>query len=119
MDLDNFKQCNDTYGHQTGDEVLRTLGGIIRRSVRAHTDEGFRFGGDEFAVILFGATAEVGGNIAERMRAEFVAGSTYGTTISIGVVQYARPKSASEFIGQADEALYAAKANGKNTIVVG
>ncbi len=118
MDLDNFKQCNDTYGHQTGDEVLRLLGRIIRDCVRARTDEGFRFGGDEFAVILMGATAEVGSRVAERMRSEFVAGNTYGTTISIGIAQYTRPKSTSDFIGQADEALYAAKSGGKNTIVV-
>lgn len=118
MDLDNFKQCNDTYGHQTGDELLRQVGRIVRESIRARTDEGFRFGGDEFAIILYGANVTVASRVAERVRAEFAACNTYGTTMSIGIAEYARPLSSSEFIKRTDEALYAAKSSGKNAIVV-
>lgn len=118
MDLDNFKQCNDTYGHQTGDELLRHVGRIVRNSIRARTDEGFRFGGDEFAVILYGANVAVAQRVAERIRSEFAGCNTYGTTTSIGIAGFDAAQSSTEFIKQADEALYAAKSTGKNAIVV-
>lgn len=119
MDLDNFKQCNDTYGHQTGDDLLRHVGRIIRDSIRSRMDEGFRFGGDEFAVILYGADVPVASRVAERIRSEFASCNTYGTTTSIGIAEFQSPQTSTEFIKQADEALYSAKSSGKNSIVVG
>jgi two-component system, cell cycle response regulator len=119
VDLDNFKNCNDTYGHQIGDSLLRQVGQIVRNCIRVRIDEGFRFGGDEFAVLLYGANVAAAMSVAERMRSEFAAGNSYGTTISIGISQHVPPQSATEFIKRADDALYAAKSKGKNTIVVG
>src|SRR5690606_8688919 len=88
IDLDNFKRCNDTHGHQAGDELLRSLGALIQHSIRTATDEGFRIGGDEFAVLMHGADVETAAVVAERLRREFAGGEVHGTTLSIGVAQW-------------------------------
>ncbi len=117
MDLDNFKACNDNYGHQVGDKILAAVGKVIRESVRAdNADEGFRVGGDEFFVILHGARNKGSRLVAERMHEKFSRVEAFGATMSIGIAEYKRPMQPSELIGQADAALYKAKAKGKNTI---
>ncbi len=117
VDLDNFKACNDTYGHQVGDEVLIAVGKVITKSIRAiATDEGFRCGGDEFIVILHEAGVDSGRVVAERMQAEFGNIEARGTTMSIGVAEYREDMGVDGFVRAADKALYKAKASGKNTI---
>ena len=116
LDLDDFKSCNDNYGHQVGDEVLAKVGELIRDCIRAGGDEGFRYGGDEFAVLLPGAPVTAGNRVAERMRSDFENGENYGITLSIGVAEYKQEMHATAFVRAADDALYQAKADGKNKI---
>lgn len=116
IDLDNFKACNDTHGHQVGDKLLIAVGDVINKSIRATSDDGFRLGGDEFAVILLGADRENCAHVAERMRTEFQKIENYGTSMSIGVAQYSEQLQAETFVRCADEALYKAKRAGKNTV---
>ncbi|MFP4499926.1 MAG: diguanylate cyclase [Candidatus Hydrogenedentota bacterium] len=119
LDLDNFKHCNDTYGHQAGDKLLVAVGETIDKSVRTTRDEGFRLGGDEFAVLLLGADRENSLYVAERIQSEFRKYETLGTTMSIGIVQYTEDLQVETFMRAADEALYKAKGAGKDTIHLG
>lgn len=127
MDLDHFKLINDTYGHAAGDEVIREFGNIIRNSFRK-TDIAGRIGGEEFAVVLMGASLEEARKVAEKFR-ETVANRKviYGeqeisSTVSIGVA--AIPGNAGEvynfedILKTADDALYRAKANGRNRVEI-
>lgn len=114
MDVDNFKRCNDTYGHQTGDIVLRTVGGVIRRTIRSQ-DKAFRYGGDEFAVIVHD-TGRSAARAAERIRAEFESMDRYGTSLSFGIAEHKNGMDSETFVKAADEALYRAKSAGKNSI---
>jgi len=118
IDVDNFKHCNDTHGHQAGDKVLNTVGQLIRMTIRGNGDEGFRYGGDEFAVLLLGAPASAGARVAERMQSALAACENYGTTLSVGVVDYREGMTAADFVKAADEALYRAKSLGKNAVCV-
>lgn len=119
IDLDNFKSCNDTYGHQIGDKLLISVGDAIQAAIRA-SDLGFRCGGDEFAVLLMGSPPEGTVRAAERMQEEFAKYESYGTTMSIGIASFDREKdkSSDDLIRRADEALYRAKRAGKNTVEV-
>lgn len=117
VDVDNFKQCNDAFGHQTGDAVLKTIGELLRATIR-DTDDGFRYGGDEFAVLLKGAHAGAGAEVAQRLTDSYAKTENHGTSLSCGVAEYQRGMSAEEFIGAADAALYQAKADGKNGVCV-
>ena len=116
MDLDNFKRCNDTQGHQVGDDVLRTIGRLVHKNIRGGLDEGFRFGGDEFAVILPGVTAATAVVIAERLRCDLENAENFGTSLSIGVAEYKNGMPAAALARAADKALYRAKALGKNRV---
>lgn len=117
IDLDNFKRCNDTHGHQAGDAVLKLVGKAVDGSIRhAGGDVGFRFGGDEFAVVLEGAPEAEAVRVAGRIRDHFAASETFGVTMSIGIAQFAEGMESAQLIRVADEALYSAKGQGKNTI---
>jgi diguanylate cyclase (GGDEF)-like protein len=117
IDLDNFKRCNDTNGHQTGDTLLKSVGDVIKKSIRITAyDEGFRCGGDEFAVLLHNFSPSGFVVVAERMQHEFDKVERFGTTMSIGVAEYRPGMNSGELIEAADKALYAAKAMGKNAI---
>lgn len=118
MDLDNFKQCNDTHGHPAGDEVLATVGKVIRDTIRAGGDEGFRCGGDEFAVLLVGANAAIGRQKAENMCGAFLTKKNHGSSLSVGVAQLKQGMNALNLICAADGALYRAKALGKRGVQV-
>ena len=121
IDLDDFKLFNDTYGHDQGDLVLKGLAGIITDSVRSN-DMPCRWGGEEFAVILLGATLESAAAIAERIRQRFAQyvfspnGQTVRQTLSIGLARAQQGESADDFIRRADQALYRAKRAGKNQL---
>ncbi len=123
-DIDKFKAYNDVYGHVEGDTCLARLGKIVRESIRSHVDTGYRYGGEEFTMILQGADEEMALNIAERIRTGF---GTYRfipkrdgkpeevfKTVSIGVAVYDGKQDISAFIDQADSAMYSAKRAGGN-----
>ncbi|MCS6876545.1 MAG: GGDEF domain-containing protein, partial [Aquificaceae bacterium] len=123
IDVDNFKNINDTYGHYIGDRVLSTLGSIIRHSIRFH-DVPIRVGGEEFLIILPNTSEEGGFVIAERIRKkveECKIDSITGFisfTISAGVSRLKDYEKPEESIKKADEAMYFAKNMGKNKVVV-
>jgi len=122
LDIDNFKVYNDTYGHLEGDKVLVRIGQIIRSCLRT-MDSAFRYGGEEFTVILPETRAQEANNVANRIRTaveseNFVPepGSVVTVTISIGVTEYHNKESLSEFIKRADQAMYLSKEKGRNAI---
>ena len=118
IDLDSFKACNDKHGHQTGDLVLQTVGRLIHQNVRGGQDEGFRCGGDEFAVLLRESDIEIATRIGQRLQQSFGQAGNYGTTMSIGLAQYEPSMNAKAFVQAADRALYRAKLSGKSCIAV-
>ncbi len=122
LDIDNFKKYNDTYGHLEGDKVLVGSAKIIKDCLRL-SDTAYRYGGEEFAVILPVTTGEQGVNAAERVRTMlssevFMPGSgvRVKVTVSIGVAQYVKDEDIMEFVRRADQNLYAAKAAGKDQV---
>ncbi|MCC6486695.1 MAG: diguanylate cyclase [Candidatus Hydrogenedentes bacterium] len=119
MDLDNFKQCNDRHGHQVGDALLTSVGQMILKHTRARLDSAFRYGGDEFAVLLTQADGNVGVRVAERIRSDFQKLDTRGTSLSIGVATYQDGLTSAELLKAADTALYKAKQTGKNQTCLG
>lgn len=126
IDLDHFKQVNDTYGHLVGDEVLRGIGAILQHSVRS-VDMVARYGGEEFVVVL-PETGEQGAiTFAERIREqveqhrfEAERGGVAQVTVSIGVSSFPAPhvESAEDLFARADAALYRAKERGRNRVCV-
>jgi len=117
VDLDNFKHCNDTYGHATGDALLNKVGALLRAQLRAE-DEAFRFGGDEFGALLYNVSGDVAQRIAERIRSAFANSQSYGTSMSIGLAEYQPGMTPAEWLEAADEALYDAKHKGKNQVAL-
>lgn len=119
IDLDDFKHCNDTYGHQVGDELLVWVGQTLQKCMRSATsDQAFRFGGDEFAVLLHGADRENSLHVAERIQHEFARNECYGTTLSIGLAMFEDNMPIDRLVRLADEALYQAKGQGKNAVMI-
>ena len=116
IDLDNFKKCNDTHGHQIGDELLKSVGQIIQNHIRGAADRGFRYGGDEFGVLLNGIGTDIAMKVADRIRAEFEHIEGYGTSMSIGVSPFEEGINGEEWLRRADAALYEAKNAGKNQV---
>ena len=119
LDLDHFKRVNDTFGHAAGDRVLVRVSGLIRRSVREH-DQAFRVGGEEFIVLLPGATQEAAMDVAQRLRVAVGQTDIDGVgkvSISGGIAFWTPGQcSAETALARADEALYAAKSQGRNRI---
>ncbi len=130
LDVDHFKRVNDTYGHQTGDHVLREVAALIRAQLRG-SDVLSRYGGEEFAALLARTGLNEAGEVAERIRAnvaghQFVdaEGQAFQVTISIGLAAY-HPEQRSGagrmdgemLVGHADRALYEAKSAGRNKVV--
>jgi two-component system, cell cycle response regulator len=125
IDIDHFKKINDTYGHDVGDEVLREFAARLASNVRA-IDLPCRYGGEEFTVIMPGASIEAAEKVAERIRLH-VAGAPFrvaagsellNVTISIGVAASMGEHDTPEaLIKRADEAVYEAKAGGRNRVI--
>ncbi len=125
IDIDHFKQFNDTFGHQAGDTVLRALGGFLIQRTRTE-DAPCRYGGEEFALILPDTSGETARRRAELLREELKmlavqhAGQVLGSvTVSIGIATYPEEGTAEELLKTADLALYRAKAAGRNRVMVG
>jgi diguanylate cyclase (GGDEF)-like protein len=124
FDIDNFKQLNDTYGHQAGDDVLHELAGILKSASR-ETDIVVRYGGEEFIIILPNTPVEDTIHLADRIRALvenniFLPHHEHGLhiTLSGGIAAYPMTASdAKSLLNAADTALYSAKSSGKNRIV--
>jgi diguanylate cyclase (GGDEF)-like protein len=122
IDADHFKSYNDTYGHQAGDQVLVGIAICISDSIRRVGDCAARYGGEEFAVLLPGLSAAQAVGVAETIRLKFQEWSEGPTlaTVSIGVASM-MPAASTDWpmlVKAADQALYAAKANGRNQTVV-
>ena len=120
IDLDHFKQVNDTYGHLNGDAVLHELAQILEHSAR-ESDVCARFGGEEFGLILHETTEAGARTLAERIRSKVAAATFPGglkLTISIGVAATDEPALFTTLMERADQALYAAKQGGRNQVRV-
>jgi diguanylate cyclase (GGDEF)-like protein len=120
IDIDHFKRVNDTYGHQVGDDVLVKLAGVLTRELRG-TDEVFRWGGEEFMVLLEETPEKHLAEVAERLRAAVEAermlpNSTL--TVSIGATHALPTEPVEAVYPRADEALYASKRDGRNRVTI-
>jgi diguanylate cyclase (GGDEF)-like protein len=124
LDIDNFKEYNDSHGHLEGDKVLVRFSQIIKSCLRAN-DSAYRYGGEEFTVILPETTGDEAKTVAQRIRASLeaekykpVPGKVARITISIGVTQCYPKEELSTFIRRADKAMYLSKENGRNRVSV-
>jgi len=122
LDIDNFKNYNDTYGHLEGDNALATVADVIRKSLRS-SDTGFRFGGEEFTVILPEADIDEALDVAERLRKNIendwlspLSKLKSCVTTSIGVAKHSPGELYPALIERADKAMYSAKQKGKNRV---
>ncbi len=122
LDIDFFKAYNDTWGHLEGDNVLTVVGRLLRTAMR-DTDSAYRYGGEEFTVILPETDLEQACVLAERIRGQIQEHPFFPKpaeeifiTISIGAAQRKEKESINSFIKRADQALYKAKENGRNRV---
>lgn len=119
LDVDRFKDYNDSHGHLDGDQVLVTLGSIINSSIRQNVDTAYRYGGDEFAVLLIETNLEQACKVAERIRSSFESREIDNCTLSLGVACLDVEKDGMEdLIRKADEAMYRAKRGGGNRVEI-
>lgn len=122
LDIDDFKQINDTYGHPVGDQVLTTTAQTIASFVRRSSDWAVRYGGEEFFMLFAGVDLETGQSILERVRLQIektvmeIGGHTLSVTVSIGMAVLAPGETAQELLARCDKLLYLAKKNGKNRL---
>lgn len=120
IDLDNFKNINDTYGHIAGDEILKQFSNILKYNIRT-IDIATRWGGDEFVITLPGVNTKDAFNIADRIRSNihshdfFYNNIFFKVTASIGITSIGNKMDINAFIDLADKALYKAKTN-KNSV---
>ena len=122
IDIDFFKKVNDTYGHASGDKVLRTVASVIKAQLR-ESDIPARYGGEEFAVLLPYTHIDEAKIVGERLR-KAVEETTVSldnlninVTISMGLAEFRQDESGEELFAQADKALYKAKESGRNRVV--
>lgn len=123
MDIDHFKKVNDTYGHAMGDEAIKFVAGVFKNNLRSYDIVG-RLGGEEYAMLLAEADAEVGLEIAERLRREIedsaieFEGQVIRITISIGKSNLQPGDDVDKMLVRADKALYRSKGAGRNRVSV-
>lgn len=126
IDLDDFKLVNDTYGHACGDSILSNLGTMLRKTLRK-CDRAFRYGGEEFVVVLSGTDLTMAWILAERIRKTYEKEpivvetkdrlqKTVLQTMSIGLAAYRKGMTQGALLEQADAAVYKAKSEGKNRV---
>jgi len=124
IDIDHFKEFNDRFGHLEGDKVLVRFSQILKSCLRTN-DSAYRYGGEEFTVILPETGAEEARKVAQRIRSTLEAevfhpssGRSVSKTISIGVTEYSPKESITVFVRRADQAMYVSKQNGRNRVSV-
>jgi diguanylate cyclase (GGDEF)-like protein len=124
LDIDNFKNVNDIFGHGIGDEILATLARSVRSCTR-ESDSSCRFGGDELVIIMPGVQRAEAFNVAERIRNRFEAesrrdidGAELAVTVSLGIAEYSGDESPESLLARADDAMYEAKRLGRNRSVM-
>jgi len=122
LDLDDFKLFNDAYGHIEGDQVLMRLGQVVKKCLR-QTDSAYRYGGEEFTILLPMTTSVDGAVTAERIRTEFkkeifspVPGQDVHVTVSIGLAQYKLQEDMKAVVHRVDQLMYTAKKDGKDRV---
>jgi diguanylate cyclase (GGDEF)-like protein/PAS domain S-box-containing protein len=122
LDLDDFKVFNDAYGHIEGDQVLIRLGQVVKRCLR-QTDSAYRYGGEEFTILLPMTTSADGAVTAERIRTEFkkelfspAPGQDVHLTLSLGLAQYKPQEDMKVFVHRVDQLMYQGKKNGKDRV---
>ncbi len=118
IDVDRFKEFNDTRGHQAGDDCLRTVAGVLRECLVRAGDVVARYGGEEFAVLLPDSDGEGAARTAERLRARVAQGAPVTISIGVATTVASRDTSAAHLVAAADDALYEAKRRGRNCVVV-
>jgi diguanylate cyclase (GGDEF)-like protein len=116
VDVDHFKKYNDLHGHLGGDDLLQRLAGTLKKACRGDVDKAFRYGGDEFVILLPEAGIAVARDVAERID-PFLREDDIDVTLSIGLTELQAGSNLREFIGEADDAMYLAKQLGGNRIV--
>ena len=112
MDLDDFKAYNDTYGHLAGDDLLRKVGKIVHACIREGVDSGYRYGGDEFTVILIDADMSIAESIGKRI--EKAIERECKITASMGYATYSEGMGPEDLVGEADKDLYRLKGSRRN-----
>ncbi len=124
LDIDHFKEYNDTHGHLEGDKVLVRFSHVLKSCLRTN-DSAYRYGGEEFTVILPETAADEARPVAQRIRVALEAekffppsGLEVSNTISIGVTEYQPAEAMASFIKRADQAMYMSKQNGRNRVSV-
>ncbi|MEI8597030.1 diguanylate cyclase [Vibrio sp. M60_M31a] len=123
FDLDHFKSINDRYGHRAGDQVLKQTIEVVNRNMR-NLDKVFRYGGEEFVISLIQTTLEDAYKVAEHMRSDIeameilVAETTIRATASFGIAEISSSSNIFNAIEKADQALYQAKINGRNQVLI-
>ena len=122
IDVDHFKEFNDTYGHLEGDKVLHKVAGLIISCLRT-MDTAYRYGGEEFTVILPETNCDDAMAVAERINNVvknelFIEGIQKDLSVSIGVTQYLSGEPLTDFVRRADQAMYMAKNGGRNQKVL-
>ena len=121
MDIDHFKQINDTYGHPFGDEILRQFAQLLKHAFRQR-DVIIRYGGDEFIIFLPGAELSQAKVIAERLlntvHTNIKLPDSSNATISIGIAQWQNEDDISSLLARADNALYLAKRGGRDRVIL-
>jgi diguanylate cyclase (GGDEF)-like protein len=122
LDIDFFKNYNDQFGHLEGDKVLHRTGKIIKSCLR-RMDTAYRYGGEEFTILLPETPTEEAMTVAERIRSRIEKetfspqeGKKVSITISIGVTEYCKDEDLSVFIRRADRAMYLSKKDGRNKV---
>jgi diguanylate cyclase (GGDEF)-like protein len=124
MDIDDFKKYNDTYGHLQGNKVLVNLADIILKIVRKN-DTAYRYGGEEFVIILPETGVQEAVSVAERIRTLFAStdqctedDTHVFKTVSVGVTEYIPGEKSARLIERVDQKMYVAKVQGKNRIMI-
>jgi diguanylate cyclase (GGDEF)-like protein len=123
VDVDHFKKVNDTFGHPTGDEVLRGIADVLARTFLRKSDFVARYGGEEFAIVLVDTPLTGARTITERFRTALKTlcfqrgGRVFGVAVSIGLAEIKPGEPVAVWIERADRALYSAKQQGRNRVV--
>ncbi len=116
FDLDGFKEYNDTHGHLAGDRLLRTVGAVVSRTIRSKTDRAYRYGGDEFVLLLPHTSRAEARVLVDRIRRALSLALSDAVGFSAGIAEYSPGMESRDFIEAADRLMYRAKRKGGNRL---